>query len=79
MDPTLTNQMNETEKFWFAQAITAMIYVDGRVEESEVEYLQDALKFLDDRYAIQKIIQRSVKGTPPDFIWIWIRCDLRSF
>ena len=44
-----TEAMSIEEKIWFARAIAGMIVADGRVVDSELEFLKEAISFLEDR------------------------------
>ena len=44
-----TEAMSIEEKIWFARAIAGMIVADGRVDDSELEFLKEAISFLEDR------------------------------
>ena len=43
-----TEAMSIEEKIWFARAIAGMIVADGRVDDSELEFLKEAISFLED-------------------------------
>ena len=40
-----TEAMSSEEKIWFARAIAGMIVADGRVDDSELEFLKEAISF----------------------------------
>ncbi len=42
-----TEAMSIEEKIWFARAIAGMIVADGRVDDSELEFLKEAISFLE--------------------------------
>ncbi|MBF0352177.1 MAG: DUF2225 domain-containing protein [SAR324 cluster bacterium] len=48
----------KTEKRWLAKAIATMICADGHVDSSEMEYLSEAIGFLDDRQEIAELMEQ---------------------
>ena len=38
--------LTDDEKLWFAKAIAGMVVADGRVDNSEVEFVKAAIGFL---------------------------------
>ena len=48
--------MTSEQKFWFASAIAGMVGADGHAEKHELDYLKQALHFLDSKEDIDKII-----------------------
>ncbi len=48
--------MTSEQKFWFASAIAGMVGADGHAEKHELDYLKEALKFLESKEDIEKII-----------------------
>ena len=54
-----TEAMSIEEKIWFARAIAGMIVADGRVDDSELEFLKEAISFLEDRDQVNGIMARS--------------------
>ena len=48
--------MTSEQKFWFASAIAGMVGADGHAEKHELDYLKQALHFLDSKEDINKII-----------------------
>ena len=51
-----TEAMSVEEKIWFARAIAGMIVADGRVDDSELEFLKEAISFLEDRDQVNGIM-----------------------
>ena len=48
--------MTSEQKFWFASAIAGMVGADGHAEKAELDFLKQAIHFLDSREDIDKII-----------------------
>ena len=48
--------MNSDQKFWFASAIAGMVGADGHAEKHELNFLKQAINFLDSKEDIDKII-----------------------
>ena len=48
--------MTSEQKFWFASAIAGMVGADGHAEKHELDYLKQALHFLESKEDIDKII-----------------------
>ena len=48
--------MTSEQKLWFATVIAGMIGADGHAEKHELDYLREAIKFLDSKEDIDKII-----------------------
>jgi len=48
--------MTSEQKFWFASAIAGMVGADGHAEKHELDYLKQALHFLESKEDIEKII-----------------------
>ena len=48
--------MTSEQKFFFASAIAGMVGADGHAEKHELDYLKQALHFLDSKEDIDKII-----------------------
>ena len=49
-------EMNSEQKFWFASAIAGMVGADGHAEKQELDFLKQAIHFLDSKEDIDKII-----------------------
>ena len=47
--------MSSIEKNWFASSIAGMIVADGRADNTELEFLKEAINFLDNKDEISKI------------------------
>jgi len=50
------DEMTSEQKFWFASAIAGMVGADGHAEKGELDFLKQALHFLDSKEDINKII-----------------------
>ena len=50
------DEMTSDQKFWFASAIAGMVGADGHAEKEELEFLKQAIHFLDSKEDINKII-----------------------
>ena len=50
------DEMTSEQKFWFASAIAGMVGADGHAEKEELDFLRQAIKFLDSKEDIDKII-----------------------
>ena len=48
--------MTSEQKLWFATVIAGMVGADGHAEKHELDYLKEAIKFLDSKEDIEKII-----------------------
>ena len=48
--------MTSEQKFWFASAIAGMVGADGHAEKEELDFLRQAINFLDSKEDIDKII-----------------------
>ena len=59
-------EMSSTEKSWFAQSIAGMVVADGRTDKSEMEFLKEAINFLDDKEEVNNIMMVIKKGKIPD-------------
>jgi hypothetical protein len=60
-----TEAMTIEEKIWFANAIAGMIVADGRVDDSELEFLKEAISFLEDRDQVNGIMAVVREGKTP--------------
>ncbi|MGA1644873.1 MAG: DUF2225 domain-containing protein [bacterium] len=60
-----TEAMSVEEKIWFARAIAGMIVADGRVDDSELEFLKEAISFLEDRDQVNGIMAVVRQGKTP--------------
>jgi len=58
--------MSSAEKNWFASSIAGMIVADGRADETELEFLKEAINFLDNKDEISKIMAIVKSGTLPE-------------
>ena len=50
------DEMTSEQKFWFASAIAGMVGADGHAEKHELNFLKQAINFLDSKEDIDKII-----------------------
>ena len=50
------DEMTSEQKFWFASAIAGMVGADGHAEKHELNFLKQAINFLDSKEDINKII-----------------------
>ena len=50
------DEMTSEQKFWFASAIAGMVGADGHAEKAELDFLRQAINFLDSKEDIDKII-----------------------
>ena len=50
------DEMTSDQKFWFASAIAGMVGADGHAEKAELDFLRQAINFLDSKEDIDKII-----------------------
>jgi uncharacterized tellurite resistance protein B-like protein len=48
--------MTSEQKFWFASSIAGMVGADGHAQDKELEFLKQAITFLDTKEDIDKII-----------------------
>ena len=58
--------MSSAEKNWFASSIAGMIVADGRADETELEFLKEAINFLDNKEEINQIMAIVKNGTLPE-------------
>ncbi len=57
--------LSAADKVWFAQAIAGMIVADGKVDESEMNFLRQAIGFLEDRDEVARMMNIVKQGKPP--------------
>ena len=50
------DEMTAEQKFWFACSIAGMVGADGHAEKEELDFLRQAINFLDSKEDIDKII-----------------------
>ena len=50
------DEMTSEQKFWFACSIAGMVGADGHAEKEELDFLRQAINFLDSKEDIDKII-----------------------
>ena len=58
--------MSSAEKNWFASSIAGMIVADGRADQTELEFLKEAINFLDNKEEISQIMAIVKNGKPPE-------------
>ena len=58
--------MSSAEKNWFASSIAGMIVADGRADQTELEFLKEAINFLDNKDEISQIMAIVKNGTLPN-------------
>ena len=58
--------MSSVEKNWFASSIAGMIVADGRADQTELQFLKEAINFLDNKEEINQIMAIVKNGMPPD-------------
>mgnify|MGYP001389939023 FL=1 len=49
-------EMTSEQKFWFASSIAGMVGADGHAQNKELEFLRQAINFLDTKEDVDKII-----------------------
>jgi len=49
-------EMTSEQKFWFASSIAGMVGADGHAQDKELEFLKQAITFLETKEDIDKII-----------------------
>ena len=59
-------QMSSAEKNWFASSIAGMVAADGRADQSELNFLKEAINFLENKDEINKIMSVVKTGRPPE-------------
>ena len=58
--------MSSAEKRWFACSIAGMVVADGRTDKSEMEFLKEAINFLDDKDEVNNIMKVIKEGKIPE-------------
>ena len=58
-------EMSAAEKKWFAHSIAGMVVADGRTDQSEMNFLKEAINFLDDKEEVSKIMNVIKEGKTP--------------
>jgi len=58
--------MSSTEKNWFASSIAGMIVADGHADQTELEFLKEAINFLDNKEEITQIMAIIKNGNLPE-------------
>ena len=59
-------EMSAEEKLWFAYSIAGMVVADGHTDPSEMNFLRDAINFLQDKEEINKIMVVIKEGKIPE-------------
>ena len=59
--PSTIYELSAVQKFWFASAIAGMVGADGHADRKELDFLKEALNFLDTKDQVEEIISM-VKG-----------------
>ena len=59
-------EMTSDEKKWFANSIAGMVVADGRTDKSEMEFLKEAIKFLDNKDEVNNIMKVIKEGKTPE-------------
>ena len=59
-------EMSSEEKKWFAYSIAGMVVADGRVDQSEMKFLREAINFLNDKDEINELMTIIKKAKPPE-------------
>lgn len=58
--------MSSTEKNWFASSIAGMIVADGHADQTELDFLKEAINFLDKKEEITQIMAIIKNGILPE-------------
>ncbi|MBF0279049.1 MAG: TerB family tellurite resistance protein [SAR324 cluster bacterium] len=58
IDRDLLAALSSDQKKWLARAITGIIVVDGIVDKSEMEYLKEAIGFLENEEEINDLVSQ---------------------
>ena len=58
--------MSSAEKTWFARSIAGMVVADGHTDKSEMEFLKEAISFLDDKDEVNNIMKVIKEGKIPE-------------
>ncbi len=56
MEDQIIESLSPEHKKWFAKAVVGMIYVDGKVDDSEIDYLKETISFFKDKKLIRYIL-----------------------
>ena len=59
-------EMSSAEKKWFAHSIAGMVVADGRADQSEMNFLRDAINFIDDKEEVSNIMNVIKEGKTPE-------------
>ena len=69
------NKMSTKQKYWFASAIAGMIVADGNTDKKELDFLRDAINFLESKEEIDKIMDIVRGGLSPELDKLDIDAD----
>ena len=58
--------MSSSEKNWFASSIAGMIVADGHADQTELDFLKEAINFLDNKEEISQIMAIIKNGNLPE-------------
>ncbi|MBF0352484.1 MAG: TerB family tellurite resistance protein [SAR324 cluster bacterium] len=58
----ISDQLNESQKIWFAHAIIGMVVADGKIDALEVEFLKQALGFITDQEERVSLLYQAQHG-----------------
>ncbi len=56
MEDQIIESLSPECKEWFAKAVVGMIFIDGKVDDSEIEYLKETISFLKDKELTKSIL-----------------------
>jgi len=59
-------EMSAPEKTWFAHSIAGMVVADGRSDQTEMNFLREAINFLEDKEEINNIMTVIKEGKIPE-------------
>jgi hypothetical protein len=59
-------EMSSAEKKWFAHSIAGMVVADGRADQSEMNFLREAINFMEDKEEVSKIMNVIKEGKTPE-------------
>lgn len=65
-----SNDFSPKTKRWLAYAITGAICSDGVVSDSELDFLKQAIKFMDDKESIYEIIDLAKNKALPELSYL---------
>lgn len=65
MEDQVIDSLSPELKKWFAKAIVGMIYADGKVDDSEIDYLKEMVSFLKDKKLIRHLLNLAKQKKVP--------------